>query len=168
MNLAQRNVKFDLNIFAQTEGTEVGLFDQCIRLTYPNDIALEELTINNDGKLKGQSDLFIHHEAEQEDSELLLEAKQRKYNPSNYSENSLSEYYSANAKQARGYLECKTPLFNNTNYYGVIIIDWVRDECYLAEPHSDILLNKNSISVFISLTNDGTSGLFVHGKIFEK
>lgn len=152
------------DVFSLIERTYVGILNNAILRTFPQDSTLQEFPVYGKKGFKGRADfLTVHNYAKGKFINLLFEAKAGVFSWKDYTQEETSQYYSQLHKQALGYYEAERSYYEAEIYTVAITFDWIRNMDLLAtvlkEPYSD------NVTDFYFIYYTSESGMSVSGSV---
>ncbi len=144
------------------ERSYVGLFNNAVIRSFPEDSVLQEYSVHVDGRKYIRGDYLVKHQS----TNILFEAKQRPFDGKTYEPADTKIFLDAFIKQGMEYYNAEQHNYNGSTFVSSLVFEWVRYPKHLE------LVNTKSwnedddgITDFYCLYHTDIAGLMVYGNL---
>lgn len=151
-------------VFALIERSYVGLFNNAVVKSFPNDSALQEFSVHLGGRNYVRGDYLVKHWEGDRSLSILFEAKQRQHDGRKYSMSETKAFLDPFIEQGKKYYIAETQYYQDETYISSLVFEWVRYPEHLKNvlSWSD---DDDGITDFYCLYHTNTAGLMVYGNL---
>lgn len=158
------------DVFALIERSNVGILNNAILRSFPDDDMLQEFTVyqmaNESEKHLGRADFLVAHKCEHGDKiNLLFEAKAGIALWKDYKAEDTKDWYEAIHKQAHDYYIAEKKFYTGDTFTIAISFDWVRDKNLLLEELKYDSYKDDKVTDFYFIYHTDEAGLMVYGNV---
>lgn len=151
-------------VFALIERSYVGLFNNAVVKSFPQDSVLQEFSVHLGGRNYVRGDYLVKHWEGDHSLSILFEAKQRQHDGRKYSMSETKAFLDPFIKQGKKYYKAEPQYYRDDTYISSLVFEWVRYPEHLKNvlSWSD---EDDEITDFYCLYHTERSGLMVYGNL---
>ena len=151
-------------VFALIERSYVGLFNNAVVKSFPNDSSLQEFSVHLGGRNYVRGDYLVKHWEGDRSLSILFEAKQRQHDGRKYSMSETKAFLDPFIEQGKKYYNAEPQYYRDETYISSLVFEWVRYSEHLKNvlSWSD---DDDGITDFYCLYHTNTVGLMVYGNL---